>query len=76
MRNTYFEIDREWDASFYDDELSFDAHEEQLYDEVIFASSGNFDDDDENADSDWGQVDPLEDGIPSDNDPSGPGSAV
>lgn len=76
MRNTYFEIDREWDASFYDDELSFGVQEEQLYDEVIFASNSNFSDDDENADSDWGQVDPLEDGIPSDNDPSGPGSAV
>lgn len=35
-------------------------------------------DDDEDSDSDWGNVDPLSNpgGIPSSNDPSGPGSAV
>ena len=76
MKNLYNEVEREWDASFYDDEFNFNARNEVLSDSKIFASNSEDDEKDENADSDWGFVDPLEDGIPSDNDPSGPGSAV
>ena len=36
----------------------------------------NDDDEDEAGGSDWGTVDPQQDGRPSSNDPSGPGSAV
>lgn len=76
MKNTYYEIENDWNENVYDEEISFNMEEEQLYDEVIFASNSFGDDDEEQADTDWGQVDPQEDGVPSDNDPSGPGSAV
>lgn len=77
MENTYYEQEQDWNDPIYEDEISFNMEEEQLYNEVIFANRNNGDDDDEEqADTDWGQVDPQEDGVPSDNDPSGPGSAV
>ena len=78
MKNTYYELEQDWNENVYDAEISFNMEEEQLYDEVFFASStnNNDEDDEEQADTDWGQVDPQEDGVPSDNDPSGPGSAV
>lgn len=77
MENTYYELEQDWNDPIYEDEISFNMEEEQLYNEVIFANRSNGDDDDEEqADTDWGQVDPQEDGVPSDNDPSGPGSAV
>lgn len=77
MKNKFYDVDREWDASFYDDEISFQMEDGSLNNQVYFTTDdSDEDEEDESADPDWGMVDPLEDGTPSDTDPSGPGSAV
>lgn len=77
MGNTYYELEQDWNGNVYDEEITFNMEEEQLYDEVIFASNSSYDDEEEDKpDTDWGQVDPQQDGTPAENDPSFPGSAI
>jgi|SRR6187402_2517739 len=54
----------------YDDDAGDDTEDDDT-------ESGEDDEDDEDdAKTDWGNIDPQNDGFPSDTDPSGPGSAV
>ena len=73
-----------WDPTYENEDQNDDNKRNDSADSIFNKNEHRkADDDKENKDdeaeergSDWGSVDPQEDGRPSSNDPSGPGSAV
>jgi hypothetical protein len=74
---------RSAEANGYGAKFAVGSNEEEDEEDAAGAEETVEGEDDANEESDheihkndWGQVDPQEDGLPSENDPSAPGSAV